>query len=76
VRQKEENVSRNALEANRKRLLNLAWYVYKCPKEKGEEELRNVADKILAGKTAMERLAKEWMQSKESEVIDRVCAMA
>jgi hypothetical protein len=40
-------------------LLNLAWYAYKCRKEKGEEELRNVADKILAGKTAMERLAKE-----------------
>jgi hypothetical protein len=44
----------------------------------GEElvELRDLADKIQADKTATQGLAKELMQSKDSEVIDKAYAMA
>jgi hypothetical protein len=35
------------------------------PKEKGQEELKDLAEELQAGKLVMQRLPKELMQSKD-----------
>ncbi len=47
-----------------------------CPKEKGEEELKDQAEQIQAGKLVRQRLTKELLQSKDSEVTDMAYVMA
>ncbi len=47
-----------------------------CPKEKGEGELKDQAEQIQAGKLVRQRLAKELLQSKDSEVTDMAYVMA
>jgi hypothetical protein len=71
----EEDGSLKAFEANWDRMMDLILYMDDYPKGKGEQKSKDLATKIHAGKLAMKRLAKELLQSEDSEVIDSASAV-